>query len=146
MSASTLPFVGRAVERYVNDVATMREVVRFVSHPKVWVQAQQCGGRCCFHWRMPVELLYLQLGGPFYLVLLSTIMWTRYACHSPVSARCLANTKGTMTLIPRSMLAHWFVEKRGRAYAVLNVGIFTSSVVFPPLLTGLIGTVTSPIL
>ncbi|KNC53390.1 uncharacterized protein AMSG_08895 [Thecamonas trahens ATCC 50062] len=46
--------------------------------------------------------------------------------------------QGSMTLLPKTLLPQWFVEKRGRAFALVNIGSFGGSTVFPVVLTALI--------
>ncbi|HLR63479.1 MAG TPA: MFS transporter [Lentibacillus sp.] len=48
--------------------------------------------------------------------------------------------QGTMSLIPNTLVAQWFVEKRGRAFSFMTMGSFISAMVFPIINTWLIQT------
>jgi MFS family permease len=46
--------------------------------------------------------------------------------------------QGSMSLIPSTLVAQWFVKKRGRALGLMVIGGFLGSAVFPPLNTWMI--------
>ncbi|ENH95814.1 major facilitator superfamily protein [Gracilibacillus halophilus YIM-C55.5] len=39
--------------------------------------------------------------------------------------------QGSMTLIPNTLVAQWFIEKRGRAVSFISLGSFASAMLFP---------------
>lgn len=46
--------------------------------------------------------------------------------------------QGSMNLIPGTLVAQWFVKKRGRAFSFLSLGGFASAMLFPIISTALI--------
>ncbi|WP_208591182.1 MFS transporter [Gracilibacillus suaedae] len=48
--------------------------------------------------------------------------------------------QGSMTLIPNTLVAQWFIEKRGRAVSFVSLGSFASAMLFPIANTWLIQT------
>lgn len=48
--------------------------------------------------------------------------------------------QGSMTLIPNTLVAQWFIEKRGRAVSFVSLGSFASAMLFPIINTWLIQT------
>ena len=48
--------------------------------------------------------------------------------------------QGSMTLIPNTLVAQWFVKKRGLAFSIMTLGSFISAMVFPIINTWLINT------
>ncbi|SFM12990.1 Sugar phosphate permease [Gracilibacillus orientalis] len=48
--------------------------------------------------------------------------------------------QGSMTLIPNTLVAQWFIEKRGRAVSLVSLGSFASAMLFPIMNTWLIQT------
>ncbi|SFD69151.1 Sugar phosphate permease [Lentibacillus persicus] len=48
--------------------------------------------------------------------------------------------QGTMSLIPNTLVAQWFVKKRGRAFSFMTIGSFISAMLFPIINTWLIQT------
>lgn len=46
--------------------------------------------------------------------------------------------QGSMTLIPNTLVAQWFVKKRGLAFSIMTLGSFTSAMLFPIINTWLI--------
>nr|WP_204436849.1 MFS transporter [Amphibacillus cookii] len=48
--------------------------------------------------------------------------------------------QGSMTLIPNTLVAQWFIKKRGVAFSLMSLGTFISSALFPVVNTWLIGT------
>ncbi|MFD1362885.1 MFS transporter [Lentibacillus salinarum] len=48
--------------------------------------------------------------------------------------------QGTMSLIPNTLVAQWFVKKRGRAFSFMTMGSFISAMLFPIINTWLIQT------
>jgi len=48
--------------------------------------------------------------------------------------------QGSMSLIPNTLVAQWFVKKRGRAFSFMTLGSFASAMLFPIMNTWLIQT------
>ncbi|SES92127.1 Sugar phosphate permease [Salinibacillus kushneri] len=48
--------------------------------------------------------------------------------------------QGSMTLIPNTLVAQWFIQKRGFAFSIMTLGSFISAMVFPVINTWLIDT------
>ncbi|MFD2761273.1 MFS transporter [Lentibacillus juripiscarius] len=48
--------------------------------------------------------------------------------------------QGTMSLIPNTLTAQWFVKKRGRAFSFMTLGSFASAMLFPIINTWIIET------
>ncbi|MRH41080.1 MFS transporter [Aquibacillus halophilus] len=48
--------------------------------------------------------------------------------------------QGSMSLIPNTLVAQWFIEKRGRAVSFISLGSFASAMLFPIINTWLIQT------
>ncbi|TMN22205.1 MFS transporter [Lentibacillus cibarius] len=48
--------------------------------------------------------------------------------------------QGTMSLIPNTLTAQWFVKKRGRAFSFMTLGSFASATLFPVINTWIIDT------
>ncbi|GAA0489507.1 MFS transporter [Salinibacillus aidingensis] len=48
--------------------------------------------------------------------------------------------QGSMTLIPNTLVAQWFVQRRGFAFSIMTLGSFISATVFPIINTWLINT------
>lgn len=48
--------------------------------------------------------------------------------------------QGSMSLIPNTFVAQWFVKKRGRAFSFMTLGSFASAMLFPIMNTWLIQT------
>lgn len=48
--------------------------------------------------------------------------------------------QGSMSLIPNTLIAQWFVKKRGRAFSLMTLGSFISASLFPVVNTWLIQT------
>ncbi|WP_343032885.1 MFS transporter [Virgibacillus doumboii] len=48
--------------------------------------------------------------------------------------------QGTMSLIPNTLVAQWFVKKRGRAFSFMTIGSFLSAMLFPIVNTWIIQT------
>lgn len=46
--------------------------------------------------------------------------------------------QGSMTLIPNTLVAQWFIKKRGFAFSIMTLGSFTSAMLFPIMNTWLI--------
>ncbi|GAA0437348.1 MFS transporter [Lentibacillus halophilus] len=53
--------------------------------------------------------------------------------------------QGTMSLIPNTLAAQWFVKKRGRAFSFMTLGSFASAMLFPIINTWIIETWGWPI-
>ncbi|WP_138417879.1 MFS transporter [Aquibacillus sediminis] len=47
--------------------------------------------------------------------------------------------QGSMSLIPNTLVAQWFIKKRGRAFSIMTLGSFASAMSFPIINTWLIG-------
>lgn len=48
--------------------------------------------------------------------------------------------QGSMSLIPNTLVAQWFIKKRGRAFSFMTIGSFASAMLFPIINTWLIQT------
>lgn len=48
--------------------------------------------------------------------------------------------QGSMTLIPNTLVAQWFIKKRGLAFSIMTLGSFISAMVFPIINTWMINT------
>ncbi|WP_240510241.1 MFS transporter [Virgibacillus profundi] len=48
--------------------------------------------------------------------------------------------QGSMTLIPNTLVAQWFIKKRGFAFSIMTLGSFISAMLFPVINTWLINT------
>ncbi|WP_163969753.1 MFS transporter [Oceanobacillus halotolerans] len=48
--------------------------------------------------------------------------------------------QGSMTLIPKTLVAQWFIKKRGRAFSFMTLGSFLSAMLFPIINAWLIQT------
>mgnify|MGYP001195765934 CR=1 FL=1 len=48
--------------------------------------------------------------------------------------------QGSMTLIPKTLVAQWFIKKRGRAFSYITMGSFLSAMLFPLMNRWLIDT------
>ncbi|WP_044783971.1 MFS transporter [Bacillus thuringiensis] len=48
--------------------------------------------------------------------------------------------QGSMSLIPNTLVAQWFIKKRGRSFSLMTLGSFASAMVFPIVNTWLIHT------
>ncbi|MFC4024902.1 MFS transporter [Oceanobacillus longus] len=48
--------------------------------------------------------------------------------------------QGSMTLVPNTLVAQWFVKKRGVAFSIMTLGSFSSAMLFPIINTWLIDT------
>nr|WP_309299803.1 MFS transporter [Priestia megaterium] len=48
--------------------------------------------------------------------------------------------QGSMSLIPNTLVAQWFIKKRGIAFSIMTLGSFASAMVFPIVNTWLIHT------
>lgn len=97
---------------------------------------------------MPFLGRWIDMNGTYKATLLFTLLFS-VACvlnsfiQGPITMACgffLVRLcgQGSFTLIPRTALPQWFVLKRGRAFSLMNIGVFLSSTVLPPLSATLI--------